>query len=248
MNAAGPDMFTTVTRHASRLLLALTVLLTSGGASHVALQSRTATAQATAASTKPFAAADGPIARAEPPEPPRHPVWKPPPPPPDPGTLPQTTALPRSDDPAFQSRVQTLWQAIVDDDPASALPVFFPQGAYVQVKAIDNAVGDYRYRLVGYFELDVHAAHEMLGADAARAKLIGADVPTSDAEWMWPGSEENKVSYFRVYGTRVRYQVGGETKSFGIFSLLSWRGQWYVVHFGPWPRWVRVGAVDDPEG
>jgi hypothetical protein len=168
---------------------------------------------------------------------------EPAPPPIDPGTLPQTRVLPKDDDPAFQARVRVLWQAIVDDDAAAAMPAFFPKAAYVQLKNLGNAAGDYDYRLAGYFKLDVHAAHRLLGPDAATARLVRLDVPAANAEWMWPGSEENKVAYYRVYGSRLSYTVNGKTHSLGIFSMLSWRGQWYPVHFGPWPRWERYGDV-----
>jgi hypothetical protein len=172
----------------------------------------------------------------------------------DPGTLPQTRALPSSADPDFQTRLRALWQGIVDDDPQEAHPFFFPKAAYVQLKALSNAAGDYDHRLLGYFDLDVHAAHRLLvsgagagaSADAQRAKLVGMDVPIANAEWMPPGSEENKISYYRLYGSRVRYTLDGQQHSFGVFSLLSWRGQWYAVHFGPWPRWQRYGDVLQP--
>ncbi|MEZ0110072.1 hypothetical protein ABH920_004086 [Catenulispora sp. EB89] len=161
----------------------------------------------------------------------------------DPGTLPQTRALPSSADQQFQARLHALWQGIVDDDPQEAHPFFFPKTAYVQLKALWNAAGDYDYRLLGYFDLDVHAAHRLLGAGAQRAQLVGIDVPAGNAEWMTPGSEENKIPYYRLYGSRVRYTLDGVSHSFGVFSLLSWRGQWYAVHFGPWPRWERYGDV-----
>uniref|UniRef100_UPI0018920DCE hypothetical protein n=1 Tax=Catenulispora pinisilvae TaxID=2705253 RepID=UPI0018920DCE len=164
----------------------------------------------------------------------------------DPGTLPQTRALPSSTDPQFQTRLHALWQGIVDDNPQEAQPFFFPKTAYIQLKALWNAGGDYDYRLLGYFNLDVHAAHRLLGAGAQRAQLVGIDVPAADAEWMPPGSEENKISYYRLYGTRVRYTLDGQSHSFGVFSLLSWRGQWYAIHFGPWPRWERYGDVLQP--
>ena len=171
------------------------------------------------------------------------PMPPPSPPPVDPGTLPQTRALPSSADQQFQARLHALWQGIVDDDPQEAHPFFFPKTAYVQLKALWNAAGDYDYRLLGYFDLDVHAAHRLLGAGAQRARLAGIDVPAGNAEWMTPGSEENKIPYYRLYGSRVRYTLDGVSHSFGVFSLLSWRGQWYAVHFGPWPRWERYGDV-----
>jgi hypothetical protein len=168
------------------------------------------------------------------------------PPPVDPGTLPQTRTFPSAADQAFQSRLHALWQGIVDDDPQQAHPFFFPKAAYVQLKALSNAAADYDYRLLGYFDLDVHAAHQLLGAGAQRARLVGIDVPGGNAEWMQPGTEENKIPYYRLYGSRVRYTLDGVPHSFGVFSLLSWRGQWYAVHFGPWPRWQRYGDVMQP--
>ena len=177
----------------------------------------------------------------------RHPYVPPPPPPVDPGTLPQTSVLPRSDDPVFQAGVQALWQGIVADAPSAALPFFFPQTAYVQVKAIWNPEQDYQDRLIALFRLDIEAAHADLGADAASARLVGVQVPTGQAEWIEPGEEYNKGSYYRVYGTRLSYEFDGQTHSFGIFSLISWRGEWYVVHLGPSSRWGFQGVVFDPE-
>jgi hypothetical protein len=166
----------------------------------------------------------------------------------DPGTLPQTHVLPNPDDPLFQAGVQDLWQAIVTNDPATALPFFFPKSAYLQVKAISNPSADYKNRLIAWYDLDIAAAHKLLGADAATAQLVGVSVPTKQAQWIVPGVEYNKGSYYRVYGTRLTYKVGGKTKSFGIFSLISWRGEWYVVHLGPSTRTSLKGYVYAPEG
>jgi hypothetical protein len=71
-------------------------------------------------------------------------------------------------------------------------------------------------------------------------------VPREQAEWIEPGAEYNKGSYYRVYGTRLTYQVKGHSASFGIFSLISWRGEWYVVHLGPATRPAMEGIVYDP--
>jgi hypothetical protein len=176
----------------------------------------------------------------------RHPDLPPPTPPPDPGTLPQTDALPQTDDPVFQDGVQALWRGIVTGDAAPAQSFFFPETAYVQVKDIWNPQDDYQNRLIALYDLDIQAAHDHLGADAASARLVGVDVPTSQAEWIVPGVEYNKGSYYRVYGTRLTYQVDGQTHSFGIFSLISWRGEWYVVHLGPSTRSGYEGIVVDP--
>jgi hypothetical protein len=164
----------------------------------------------------------------------------------DPGTLPQTDQLPGDQDPQFVAGAHTLWQAIVRDDPALARPFFFPLSAYLQVKAIWNPAQDYQDRLIAWYDLDIKAAHGLLGADAAGAKLVSVDVPQSQAEWIQPGAEYNKGSYYRVYGTRLNYVENGRTASFGVFSLISWRGEWYVVHLGPSTRSAMEGIVYDP--
>ena len=50
---------------------------------------------------------------------------------------------------------------------------------------------------------------------------------------MQPGEESNKLSYWRVYGTTMQYTESTARRgSFPVTSLISWRGQWYVVHLG----------------
>ena len=159
---------------------------------------------------------------------------------PGPGSLPQTTARPSGSDPQFAQRMRALWAAIVAGDTA-ARSSFLPLGAYLQVKAISNPAADYRNRLVALYDLDVRALHLRVGSGAT---LLGVDVPDRSATWVTPGQEYNKGSYWRVYGTRVRYRtVAGKEGSFGIFSLISWRGQWYVVHLGPINRTPGTGAI-----
>lgn len=166
----------------------------------------------------------------------------------DPGTLPQTRVLPSPTDPMFQAGVQGLWRAIVSGDPSTALPFFFPESAYLQVKAIGNPSADYQNRLINWYRLDIGAAHTLLGANASSATFVRVTVPTSQAVWIVPGVEYNKGSYYRVYGTRLYYEIGGRTKSIGIFSLISWRGEWYVVHLGPSTRSANKGIVYSPMG
>jgi hypothetical protein len=166
----------------------------------------------------------------------------------DPGLLPQTHQLPSSDDPAFSARTEQLWSAIVADDPSLALGSFFPRSAYLQVKAIANPGADYHNRLIAWFDLDIHAAHAFLGAGAAGARLTGISVPSSQAVWVLPGGEANRLPYYRVYGSRITFDEGGKSRSFGIFSFISWRGEWYVVHFGPSTRSALRGILYAPQG
>ena len=148
----------------------------------------------------------------------------------DPALLPQTRDRPRASGEAFDARVRALWDAIVHDDPERAMPMFFPLGAYAQVKDVPNPATDWRQRLVAAYARDIHGLHAALGADAARAELVGLDVPEKAARWVLPGEEYNKIGYYRVFGSRLRYQLDDATRAFDVKSLISWRGEWYVVH------------------
>lgn len=147
----------------------------------------------------------------------------------DPGTLPQTTQLPSSSDPAFQARIADLWQAIVTGDTATAMPAFFPLSAYIQVKGISDPVHDYETRLIPDYDQDIETLHSDIASTAQPAQFQAVTVPNA-AEWILPGVEYNKGSYWRVYGTRVTFLVGGQVHYFTIASMISWRGEWYVVH------------------
>jgi len=110
------------------------------------------------------------------------------------------------------------------------MAAFFPKTAYEQVKAIPNPASDWRWRLVANYKRDIHAAHAKLGRKSTEARFVALDVG-SGARWVEPGEEGNRLGYFRVYGTKLRYSVEGHEKTVDISSMISWRGEWYVVHF-----------------
>jgi hypothetical protein len=144
--------------------------------------------------------------------------------------LPQTRDMPSASGRAFETRVAALWDAIVHDTPSGADAFFFPLGAYEQVKDVGDPAADWRHRLLSAYHRDVHALHERLGDAADRAKLVGLDVPQAHSRWVEPGEEYNKIGYFRVFGSKLRYEVDGQTQAFDVKSLISWRGSWYLVH------------------
>ncbi len=80
------------------------------------------------------------------------------------------------------------------------------------------------------YKRDVHALHESLSHDLGRAQYEGVEVPDARARWVEPGEEGNKTGYWRVYGARLRYKVGERSRTVDLSSLISWRGEWYVVH------------------
>jgi hypothetical protein len=145
--------------------------------------------------------------------------------------LPQTEAKPSTTDERFKRRMELLARAIKEDDPSVALPSFFPLIAYQQVKAIQKPERDWKTRLVAAFERNVHEYHRALGAGAKDAQLTSVDVPEDKARWRKPGSEGNKIGYHRVLRSQLRFKLpDGKSKDMELTSMISWRGEWYVVH------------------
>ena len=139
-----------------------------------------------------------------------------------------------------------LWSGVVHDSTTRALPAFFPQSAYDQLKAISDPGADWSGRLLHDYTLDITAAHALLGSDAAAARLITVSVVSSYGHWITPGVCSNSIGYYEMPNARVVYRVNGQVRSFGIASMISWRGVWYVVHLGAILRSSDTGTVDDP--
>ncbi len=165
---------------------------------------------------------------------------------PSPGSLPQTHAYPSGRTAQFKSLMASLWAGVVHDSLARALPAFFPKDAYVRLKAIASAGSDWTDRLLQDYGLDIAAAHALLGAGAAQARLIAVNVPSSYGHWIEPGVCYNSIGYYEMPNARVVYREGGQSRSFGIASMISWRGVWYVVHLGAVLRSNGAGEVDEP--
>lgn len=140
----------------------------------------------------------------------------------------------------------SLWAGIVRDSVRRALPAFFPRAAYLQLKAIGNAGSDWTGRLLRDYSLDISAAHALLGGDAVRARLVDVDVDSGYGHWIEPGVCYNSVGYYEMPGARIVYREAGGIHSFGIASMISWRGEWYVVHLGAVLRSADEGVVDEP--
>jgi len=99
------------------------------------------------------------------------------------------------------------------------------------VKDVAKPERDYKFRLQANFKRDVLEYHHALGVEAAQAKFTGVTVSEKDAKWMEPGSEGNKLGYFRVLRSHLHFALpAGRSRDFELTSLISWRGEWYVVH------------------
>jgi hypothetical protein len=164
-----------------------------------------------------------------------------------PGSLPQTPTEPTFGAP-FHAQMKQLFRAIKNDSAPIGATVFFPEAAYVSMKTgeIPDPTGDYVERLIGFYDRDLTAYHARLFGGPTTT-LVRVDANAHFAQWIAPGVCENKIGYWHVPGVRLVLRRGTHLVSVAIFSLISWRGLWYVVHLGPNPRPVDVGTVDDFE-
>jgi hypothetical protein len=145
--------------------------------------------------------------------------------------LAQTEQRPALTSHSFQKRIAAVARAIATGEVEPALLAFFPLLAYQQVKDVERPERDYKFRLLANFKRDLLEYHRALGAAAADSKFEGITVSEKDVKWMAPGSEGNKLGYFRVLRSRLRFTLPtGRSREFELTSLISWRGEWYVVH------------------
>lgn len=145
--------------------------------------------------------------------------------------LPQTKAKPTLDSAHFQREARRLFEAIVKDDASLAARFFFPEIAYTQVKDIPDPSSDWKTRLYAAYEKDIHAYHRALGKFRSEATFDELRVAEELARWVTPGEEVNREGYFRVMRSVLVYRDHeGKKRELGVRTMISWRGEWYVVH------------------
>jgi hypothetical protein len=147
----------------------------------------------------------------------------------------------------FTSRLQGYWRHVLAGDAGNASDFFFPRAAYLQLKTLTYAGSDFDGRLYHDYRNDVKADHALVTSGGSDAKVLGVDVPEASVRWVPPGVEANSIGYWQVSYARVRYSAGGQQRSYAISSMISWRGQWYVVHLGPNWRPGEGGWVCTPD-
>lgn len=148
---------------------------------------------------------------------------------------------------ALSARMAVLWSDIASDSLPLGQRLLFPESAYVSMKTgrIPSPASDYVDRLDAFFRLDLAAYHAYLFTHGA-VTFVGINVNPADAQWIRPGWCENSIGYWHLPGVRLVYRRSGALESVAVASLISWRGEWYVVHLGPNPRPRNVGTVDAP--
>ncbi len=163
----------------------------------------------------------------------------------DPGELPQTNQKPSLSSKSLALRMQELFTGIASDSITTALGSYLTLDSYRQIKGLSNNSFDYANRLLQHFALDVEAAHALFASEG-QVSYVGFRADASYANWVLPNTCYNKLGYWHLPGVRLLYKVGGITRSIGVISLISYRGEYYVVHLGAISRPSDIGYLDSP--
>jgi len=127
----------------------------------------------------------------------------------------------------FEPRLKLLFEAIVKDDPARAVDVFFPRDAFLQVKAMQNP-GRYWDKLKARFEQDIHTLHKSVGSvSGARYERFEL---AKRGGLIAPGDEGNKLAYWASRHSFLFYRVGKQLKKLEVRVAITWQERWYVIH------------------
>ena len=144
---------------------------------------------------------------------------------------------------AFGNAVHDIWLAVTTGDPDDALPAFFPEKAYEQVKAIGNPDADWQSRLWYDFTLDLAAAHKLVPRDATLVKVI---VPASTRSGSAPAPATTASATGTCQG-RASSTGRAESPARSASPRYLLARRLVLVHFGAVVRGGAYGIVDDPE-
>jgi hypothetical protein len=146
---------------------------------------------------------------------------------------------------SFNQLMTNLWNAILTNDRKAADSLFFPLSGYLKLKVTASPAYDWRTRLLGLFNIDLATYHRNLTAGKV-ASLVSISFNPSYAQWIPKGACENNIGFWHMPGPRFVYVQNGVTRSVGVFSLISWHGNWYFIHLGPSPHTSTGGMFYAP--
>lgn len=128
----------------------------------------------------------------------------------------------------LQDRAKKLFEAIQKDEPELAMAFFFPRETYVANKDVKNP-GAAWDKLQRAYKLAIHAHHKKLGKKAAEADFEGLELNPKTQIYVAPKKEANKVGYNKVTKSKLKYKVGGKSKTLDIGVMIDNESKWYVT-------------------
>lgn len=134
---------------------------------------------------------------------------------------------PALDSEELQQHAHALFDAIVRDEPPVGDPFWFPKEPFVPLKDVKGP-DKYWDNLHRAYANDIRALHKKRRSWDG-AKFVHFTVG-STPKWVKPGDEANKIGYFRSFRGKLSYEIGGETSTIDVHTIISWQGSFFVTH------------------
>ncbi|WP_141735738.1 hypothetical protein [Oligoflexus tunisiensis] len=132
----------------------------------------------------------------------------------------------------FDPKAQRLLTALEKGGFADVQDLFFPEPAFLQLKAIAKPA-DYYRQLVKWYEQD-------FAREKARFKnrgpLVFKAMKGGSCKWKAAQTEANSIPYWSCYKRKIELTVGGQPETIEVRALINWGRQWYITHLGPIPK------------
>lgn len=128
----------------------------------------------------------------------------------------------------LQDRAKKLFEAIQKDEPELAMALLYPRESYVALKDVKDP-GAAWDKLQKAFKLAIHAYHKKLGKKAAEAEFEGLELNPKTQVYVAPKKEANKTGYNKVTKSKLKYRVGGKSKTLDVATMIDNESKWYVT-------------------
>lgn len=132
----------------------------------------------------------------------------------------------------FDPRAQRLLTALEKGQFADVRDLFFPEPAFLELKAIARP-GDYYKQLMSWYEQDFAREQERFKGKGA---LVFKTMKGGSCKWKAPNTEANKIPYWSCYKRKIELKAGEKTETLEIRALINWGQDWYITHLGPIPK------------
>jgi len=133
---------------------------------------------------------------------------------------------------AFDAMAQRLLTALEKGSFADVKDLFFPEPAFLQLKAIAKPA-DYYSQLVKWYEQDF-AREQVRFKD--RGPLLFKAMKGGSCKWKAAATEANKIPYWSCYRRKIELTAAGQTETLEVRALINWGRKWYITHLGPIPK------------
>jgi hypothetical protein len=133
---------------------------------------------------------------------------------------------------SFDPQAQRLLTALEKGAFADVKDLFFPEAAFLQLKAIAKPA-DYYSQLVKWYEQDFTREQARF---KGRGPLVFKAIKGGSCKWKAPQTEANRIPYWSCYRRKIELTAAGQNESLEVRALINWGRQWYITHLGPIPK------------